>query len=153
MQPTSDDLKESSSQSDSPRDNVTNSSSEPTTEPTGTQGDKVDANPCCFDPNKFVFACIYPDCTATFEMTNDLYVHIREHGVDLHCPYCGIRRNSMSMMVNHVRTHTGKRPYRCPMPNCEFGSTTKGILRQHLVSKKHRYLLLVVSSFMFHFVV
>merc|ERR1712096_241575 len=131
--------KESSSQSDSPPDNIANSSAEQTAEPAGTQQeDKVDAKLCCFDPNKFVFACIYPECTATFEMTNDLYGHIREHDVDLHCPYCGIRRNSMSMMVNHVRTHTGLRPYRCPLPNCNFGFSTKGILRQHLVSKKHR---------------
>jgi len=127
---------------------ITNSNSTSATPPISTDGllparnrpeMKAVANVSTFlSPTQFHFRCIYANCEFQCEMTNDLYVHIRSHGKAIECPYCGIKRGSLSVMVNHVRSHSGERPYRCPLPHCEFASSTKGILRQHMVSRRHK---------------
>ena len=88
------------------------------------------------DPTQFTFSCIYPDCSATFALTNDLYDHIREHSKELNCPRCSSKYKCMASLVYHVRTHTGNKPYICPLPLCKFITATKGNLKAHLLSNQ-----------------
>ena len=141
---TIDDAKESSSSSATPI-TVSEVLTAPNASKPSSSSDISDEDVCGFSHSEFSFSCIYPKCSFKASLTNDLYTHIRAHDEmssekpwRIECPHCGIKRTSMSMMVNHVRTHTEERPYKCPLPNCLDAFTTKGILRQHLVSQRHR---------------
>ena len=84
----------------------------------------------------YEFPCIYPNCSKIFELTNDLYDHIREHHKDweMKCPKpnCTKQFKCMASLVYHVRRHTTDRPYKCPLPNCVFDTAAKGNLKAHL---------------------
>lgn len=106
--------------------------------------------PCADDypflnPKEFSFHCIYPECKKQFTLTNDLYDHVRTHSMDLKCPICGHPFTCMASLVYHARTHTGRKPYLCPLKDCEFKTTTKGNLKAHLLCLKHTYVK--ISSF------
>ena len=59
-------------------------------------------------PTHFSFDCVRPECGEKFELTNDLYDHIREHGKGLECTLCKRRYKCMASLVYHVRTHTAE---------------------------------------------
>ena len=90
------------------------------------------------NPTRFSFDCIYPECNQKFELTNDLYDHVREHNKELICPMCDNKYKCMASLIYHVRTHTGNKPYVCPLPLCKFVTATKGNLKAHLLSNQHK---------------
>ena len=91
----------------------------------------------------YTFPCIYPECSAQFNRTEDLYRHIRSHSPDnngsntTRCPYCS-KRSNMPCVVSHVRTHTGYKPFICPFPKCGQKYTQKHNLKTHLLSEIHQ---------------
>ena len=50
------------------------------------------------------------------------------------CPYCSRKFPWSSSLVRHIRTHTGQKPYLCPV--CHFPFTTKSNCDRHL-QRKH----------------
>lgn len=90
----------------------------------------------------YEFTCIYPNCDKIFELTNDLYDHIRENHADEErkCPKPDCRKQfkCMASLVYHARRHTTAKPYVCPLPDCPFDTAAKGNLKSHLLSKQHK---------------
>ncbi|XP_042233477.1 zinc finger and BTB domain-containing protein 7A-like isoform X4 [Homarus americanus] len=48
------------------------------------------------------------------------------------CPYCSYSSPQIATLRNHIRTHTGERPYSCPY--CSFHFSQKGALKRHIRS-------------------
>ena len=47
------------------------------------------------------------------------------------CPICSKIMTTYPNMKNHIRIHTGEKPYRCP--NCEYGSNQKHNCERHIL--------------------
>lgn len=97
-------------------------------------------SPCSqlLEPSIFTFECHFEGCKEKFHLTADLYKHIRAHFKILKCSFCEKVYKSMPTFIHHVRTHTGHKPYFCPLPSCATRFATKGQLKHHLLSKQHR---------------
>ena len=48
------------------------------------------------------------------------------------CPYCSYVTPKKSHMIEHIRVHTGERPFACTQ--CPYRGATNGKLRKHLVT-------------------
>lgn len=48
------------------------------------------------------------------------------------CPYCLYSSDKTTDVLRHIATHTGQRPYKCPM--CERAFKLKHHLRNHLLT-------------------
>lgn len=89
------------------------------------------------------FKCPDPDCSKEFKTYEGLKIHkTRTHKTDdstgdklennvrkqrqMQCPICGVFRRSL---VNHMRVHTGEKPYICKF--CQQGFKDKGTCRRH----------------------
>ncbi|KAK7077452.1 hypothetical protein SK128_017916 [Halocaridina rubra] len=52
-------------------------------------------------------------------------------GCKIHrCPYCSYSSYVSTNLQNHMRTHTGEKPYPCP--KCSYSATTKDNLKKHI---------------------
>ena len=77
-------------------------------------------------------------CSAIFAKTQALYSHIRStHQRHTKCPRCSRKLQNMAAFVHHVRTHTGEKPYYCPVDGCDYEFAQKQNLKTHLASKAH----------------
>lgn len=77
--------------------------------------------------------CIFKECSSTFCTSLDLTLHLREkHKLNSKekCPHCDKIVTSLSALVYHVRTHTGEKPYYCPV--CGKRSATKANMQLHV---------------------
>lgn len=85
------------------------------------------------------FKCPVPECTKEYKTYEGLKIHkTRAHKTDdsagdnggnrryKQCPICGVFRASL---VNHMRVHTGEKPYKCKF--CEQGFKDKGTCNRH----------------------
>jgi len=80
-----------------------------------------------------IHKCMQPECKQTFTGTRELILHWRvQHNRELKCPLCPKICTAGITLVHHVRTHTKERPYKCPIAECKYASTTKANLRLHM---------------------
>lgn len=75
------------------------------------------------------FQC--PHCEKSFGKSSHLRDHIRTHTGDrpYHCQYCDKAFTQYSNLRTHTRIHTGERPYRCT--HCSKSFTQAVTLRSH----------------------
>lgn len=91
------------------------------------------------DVARFYCKSIFPNDPATFNTNTGLARYVRKqrwqvNGKDFVCPTCGKECVCMSMLINHCRTHTGSKPYKCPIKDCEYRTAVKANLKHHLQS-------------------
>lgn len=77
-------------------------------------------------------------CNRGFHSPGRLHVHMRYHQrlqkSDNVCPICGRRSQSRSLLLVHIRTHTGERPHACSF--CSYKAADPSNLTKH-IRKKH----------------
>ena len=59
-------------------------------------------------------------CDATFASRYTLNAHVKRHAITeplFSCPYCGKGSKSKANLDQHIRIHTGVRPYVCNVCN------------------------------------
>ncbi|XP_022083927.1 sal-like protein 1 isoform X2 [Acanthaster planci] len=69
-------------------------------------------------------------------MPDASYGSTRSNGSNTTCHYCGKSFACSSALNIHYRSHTKERPYKCEI--CSKGFSTKGNLRQHMLTHKIR---------------
>ncbi|XP_071515128.1 uncharacterized protein [Panulirus ornatus] len=81
-------------------------------------------------PNMKMHQCSY--CSYSTARKNHLIEHIRTHTGEkpFACPYCPSRFVQKGTLNSHIRTHTGEKPYMCPLCPQSFAQKTN--LRSHL---------------------
>ena len=48
------------------------------------------------------------------------------------CPYCDKKTIMNSHMEEHIRTHTGEKPFPCPNEYCSYAAAQKSSLKKHV---------------------
>ena len=48
------------------------------------------------------------------------------------CPFCTTIMNMKSHMEDHIRIHTGEKPFPCPL--CDYAGTKKSNLKRHMLT-------------------
>ena len=83
--------------------------------------------------------CSWPDCSSLFTLKHQLEQHMRTHtGVrpfTCNWPGCTSAFVKSSHLTIHTRTHTGSTPYVCNFPECGYASTTNTNLKTHFKAK------------------
>ncbi|XP_039763973.1 extensin-like [Pararge aegeria] len=79
-------------------------------------------------------------CGKAYVSMPALAMHILTHKMGYTCKECGKHFSRPWLLRGHARSHTGERPYDCPMPGCRkaFGdrSNLRAHLQTHSVEKK-----------------
>lgn len=52
--------------------------------------------------------------------------------MSLTCPHCGMRCRCISYLQDHINSHTGERPHKCP--TCKKGFKARKTLKVHMIS-------------------
>jgi len=66
-------------------------------------------------------------CRPYENMWNNLETNKQEN---LKCDFCSNTYKTLSKKLEHERTHTGERPFKCHL--CDYGATQKSNLKRHL---------------------
>lgn len=92
----------------------------------------------------FKIPCEWSDCKEWFLDLSDLVTHLNEHigfkKGEYSCEWAGCNRKGVSQtsrfsLIAHVRSHTGERPFDCPIPECDKSFTRSDALAKH--QKQH----------------
>ena len=85
------------------------------------------------------FVCNYPHCMAAFGTRYNLRRHIEARHLGIKkfsCDICGLRLASKQTKEEHMYTHTGEKPYKCTVPDCQKDFRQSSQLSNHM--KQHQ---------------
>ncbi|XP_045582574.1 protein bric-a-brac 1 isoform X5 [Procambarus clarkii] len=84
------------------------------------------------DPFKIIrmHHCFF--CPYTTSYKTSLTNHMRTHTGEkpFRCPYCTLCFSQKGSLQIHIRTHTGEKPFACP--HCTYSATTRDNLKTHI---------------------
>ncbi|XP_058055120.1 zinc finger protein OZF-like [Anopheles bellator] len=70
-------------------------------------------------------------CSKTFHAANNLTIHMQIHDKDQHqCPHCPGKFARQSYLKDHIRTHTGEKPFMCKVCSKTFHAAS--YLHKHM---------------------
>ena len=78
------------------------------------------------------FKCPFPKCNKSYSNKSRFDVHFRTHsGIKpFSCPICKKKFNEKGNLKTHILFHTNERPFKCPQ--CEKTYKTNGHLKDHI---------------------
>lgn len=88
-----------------------------------------------FTNSSKIHQCSY--CAYTTNVVTNLRNHMRTHTGEkpFSCQFCTFRTTQKRNLITHIRTHTGEKPYACA--HCPYRSAWKGNLNAHLLTHRN----------------
>ncbi|XP_023703512.1 zinc finger protein 771 isoform X2 [Cryptotermes secundus] len=83
------------------------------------------------------FSC--PECMESFQREDDFKMHMKSHGkTNLQCTVCGRYFKKTFNLTQHVRIHTGEKPFLCSICGKSFGDSSTLSKHQKSVHNSER---------------
>lgn len=86
------------------------------------------------DRSEAPYNCTVSGCTKSFFLLASLTAHARIHSykeTELRCPNCNKLFEQPCRLKEHLRQHTGQKPYLCTYEDCKWAFSTASKLKRH----------------------
>lgn len=86
------------------------------------------------DRSEAPYSCTVAGCIKSFFLLASLTAHARTHSYkesELRCPNCGKVFEQPCRLKEHLRQHTGQKPYLCTFEDCKWAFPTASKLKRH----------------------